>query len=299
LRRTRQSRFRGIIPLDLPPDTVARSLWIGLPGTQTNRAGNHRVGLAEVRIYGVPNLPYGRRRWSGPTREVTNNLASFKPSYMLRLDSSVAPAATRTTTSTPRKPRPPSAPSMATGKSTSAATRALYGVRAIGASGIGSRLTNAIVRLYDGAHESVFARRLTGKPIPLTWICTGPCSRAMSASGSKTSDAPIPVGASSSTSAFARSRFSASHERHRVVSFAASAGRVQTGEEVTLSWAVEDVRRVEILPGLGSVGARTAANGAGSVSLKLTKLHRVHSRGFRTPPACSRGRLACRWTTPR
>ena len=36
------------------------------------------------------------------------------------------------------------------------ATYALYGVRTIAASGIGYRLTNTIVRLYDAAHESVY-----------------------------------------------------------------------------------------------------------------------------------------------
>jgi len=35
------------------------------------------------------------------------------------------------------------------------ATCALYGLRAIAASGIGYRLTNATVRLYDAAHESI------------------------------------------------------------------------------------------------------------------------------------------------
>ena len=49
----------GTLSVAFPSGTKARSLWIGLPGTQTNGAGNCRVGLAEVRLIGVPNIPYG------------------------------------------------------------------------------------------------------------------------------------------------------------------------------------------------------------------------------------------------
>jgi len=49
----------ALAAIPLPPGTVARSLWIGLPGAQTNGAGNCRVGLCEVRAFGLPDIPYG------------------------------------------------------------------------------------------------------------------------------------------------------------------------------------------------------------------------------------------------
>jgi len=46
-----------VVPL--PDGLLARSIWIGLPGSQTNGAGNFRVGFSEVRLFGVLDLPYG------------------------------------------------------------------------------------------------------------------------------------------------------------------------------------------------------------------------------------------------
>jgi hypothetical protein len=52
------------------------------------------------------------------------------------------------------------------------ATHALYGLRIIAASGIGYRLTNAIVRLYDEAHDSVHAQKLPAARTCSTSIST-------------------------------------------------------------------------------------------------------------------------------
>jgi len=50
-----------------PAGLRARSLWIGLSGSQTNGGGNHRVGLAEVRLYGDLAIPYGPPFWAAST----------------------------------------------------------------------------------------------------------------------------------------------------------------------------------------------------------------------------------------
>jgi hypothetical protein len=47
----------GQLTFTLPEGTVARSLRIGLAGSETNGAGNYRVGMAEVRAFGTPDLP--------------------------------------------------------------------------------------------------------------------------------------------------------------------------------------------------------------------------------------------------
>ena len=66
----------GLIVLTLPPDTLARSLWIGLPESATNGAGNHRVGLTEVRLFGVVNIPYG----PAPVTQQTNAVQVWQSS---------------------------------------------------------------------------------------------------------------------------------------------------------------------------------------------------------------------------
>ena len=55
-----------------------------------------------------------------------------------------------------------------------------------------------------------------------------------------------------------------------ILSFTASTNQINAGESVTLSWNVQDVRRVEIRPALGSVGAYTATNGVGSMTVTVT-----------------------------
>ena len=54
-----------------------------------------------------------------------------------------------------------------------------------------------------------------------------------------------------------------------ILSFTASTNQVASGQNVTLSWAVDDVRRVEIHPGIGSVGAFTSSHGLGSVTVPV------------------------------
>src|SRR6266487_4294457 len=55
----------------LPAGLRARSLWIGLSGSQTNGGGNHRVGLAEVRLFGDLTMPYGPEPVVAPTNAVS------------------------------------------------------------------------------------------------------------------------------------------------------------------------------------------------------------------------------------
>ncbi len=66
----------GLVVIDLPAGLMARSLWIGLPGLDTNAAGNRRVGLTEVRLFGTPDLPYG----PGPVTLQTNRVNVWQSS---------------------------------------------------------------------------------------------------------------------------------------------------------------------------------------------------------------------------
>lgn len=257
----------GIAVINVPVDLSARSLWIGLTGTQTNGAGNYRVGLAEVRLFGALNIPYGP-----PSASVaTNNLASFKPCSMLRLDTTV-PVATRANDnnfSTETKTTQRTVDGY--WEVDLGATYALYGVRSVAASGISFRLTNAIVRLYDAAHESIFAKRITGTPDTFDTDLNGPVFARYVRVGLEDKQRTDPAGGIEFYIGFREVEvFGRPTNEVGILSFTASTNQVTTGQSVTLSWAVEDVRRVEIYPTLGSVGGYTTTNGMGSITVTPT-----------------------------
>jgi hypothetical protein len=150
-------------------------------------------------------------------------------------------------------------------------TFALYGVRAIAASGIGYRLTNAVVRLYDGSHESVYAQKLTGTPDTFDLDLRGPVFARYVRVGLEDKQRTDPSGGIEFYIGFREVEvFGRPTNRIGVVSFDCSTNRVAPGEPVTLSWAVDDVQRVELHPGIGSVGAFTAPGGTGRIDLTVT-----------------------------
>ena len=259
----------GTEVIGVPAGVRARSIWIGLLGTDANGAGNHRVGLAEVRAFGVPDNPFGPP--PGAVTNVTKNLASFKPSYMLRLASSVPAASNANDDNYATQTRTTTATVDGYWETDLGATYALYGVRAIAASGISYRLTNAIVRLYDAAHESVFARKLTGKPDRFDMDLNGPVFARYVRVGLEDKQRTDPAGGIEFYIGFREVEvFGRATNDVGILSFNASSQHVQPRQDVTLSWEVEDVRRVEIHPFIGSVGAFTASNGVGSITVRMT-----------------------------
>ena len=98
------------------------------------------------------------------TAPITNNLASFKPSYMVRLTPDILPASNANDDDYSTETKTTTATVDGYWEVDLGATFALYGVRTIGASGIGSRLTYATARFYDEGHNSVYAKRLSGTP---------------------------------------------------------------------------------------------------------------------------------------
>jgi hypothetical protein len=405
----------GLVALNLPAGIVARSLWIGLPGTQANAAGNYRVGLAEVRLFGLPNIPYGpapiapatntvavwqsseyggypagnavdsntgnfthtadlvnsywmadlgrvvpidrveivnrssccanrlsglvlrifdgssnsiasavltnpglggtwtympvagtQGRWvrvglengqvngggnyyvtlaearvfSGTTNvlslssspvPVINNLASFKPSYMLRLDETVPVAGNANDDNYSTETKTTLRTVDGYWEVDLGNTYALYGVRAIAAGGIGYRLTNTVARLYDAAHESVHAQKVTGVPDAFDVDLHGPVFARYVRIGLEDKQRTDPAGGIEFYIGFREVEvFGRPTNNVGVLSFAASTSQVQSGQQITLTWAVDDVRRVEIHPSIGSVGAYTAANGVGNLTVTVT-----------------------------
>jgi len=251
------------------PAASVRGRWIriGLEDGRTNGDGNYYVTLAEARVFsgGVNVLDL-----SGQAAPVTPNLASFKPSCMLRLTESVPPAAkandddyateTKTTTRTVDGYWEVDLEN----------TYALYGVRIIAAAGIGQRLTSAVVRLYDETHESVHAQQITGTPDVFDVDLNGPVVARYVRVGLEDKTRTDPAGGIEFYIGFREVEvFGRPANQVGVLAFTASADQIRAGGNVALSWIVDDVRRVEIHPAIGSVGAYTAASGAGSLTTAL------------------------------
>ena len=246
--------------------TPGRWIRVGLENGQTNGGGNYYVTLAEARAYsGATNVLVVSSSASVP---VTNNLASFKTSYMVRLSSSVPGATNANDDSYSTETKTTTQTVDGYWEVDLGATYALYGVRSIAANGISYKLTNTICRLFDAAHESVFAKKLTGTPDVFDTDLNGPVFARYVRVGLEDKQRTDPAGGFEWYIGFREVEvFGRATNAVGVLSFTASTNQVSAGQPVTLSWSVEDVRRVEIHPALGSVGASTASNGVGNLTL--------------------------------
>ena len=252
-----------------PGGTAGRYIKIGLENNQLNGGGNNYVTVAEVRAYsGTTNLLAATS--SAPVA-VTNNLASFKRSYMVRLDQSIPAASNANDDNYSTETKTTTLTVDGYWEVDLGATYALYGVRTIGASGIGYRMTNTICRLFDEAHDSVYARKLVGGPEVFDTDLNGPVFARYVRIGLEDKQRTDPAGGLDWYIGMREVEvFGRPTNNVGILSFAASTNRVAAGENVTLTWAVNEVRRVEIRPAIGSVGAYTTTNGIGSLTVTMT-----------------------------
>ena len=250
--------------------TLGRWLRVGLENGQTNGGGNYYVSLAEARVFsGGTNVLVLSPSVAAP---VTNNLASFQRSYMVRLSQSIPAASNANDDSYTTETKTTTQTVDGYWEVDLGATYALYGVRTIGASGITYRLTNTICRLYDEAHDSVFARKLTGTPDVFDTDVNGPVFARYVRVGLEDKQRTDPAGGLEWYIGMREVEvFGRPTNQVGVLSFSAATNRVASGQPVALAWAVADVQRVEIHPALGSVGAFTAASGDGTVLVTPTK----------------------------
>ncbi len=260
----------GTVTLNPPANTTGRWLRVGLENNQQNAGANYYISLAEVRLFsGTTNV----LTTPAAPGAVTNNLASFKPSYMVRLTTNVPPAANANDDNFSTETKTTTATVDGYWETDLGATYALYGVRSIAAIGIGTKLTNCFVRLYNEAHDSVFAERIAGTPDTFDTDIEGPVFARYVRIGLEDKERTDPAGGIEWYIGFREVEvFGRPTNSIGVLAFSASTNQVAPGGSVTLSWNVEDVRRVEIHPGPGSVGANTAANGAGSLTVTVTNI---------------------------
>ncbi|MFM7100872.1 MAG: lamin tail domain-containing protein, partial [Verrucomicrobiota bacterium] len=253
--------------IDLPAPIPARTVWIGLPGDRTNGRGTREVALAEVRVLGIPDLPFGPPPPAAGVpldrMVVSNHLASFRRSTMLRLTDSLPPASRANDDRASTEARTTERTVDGYWEVDLGGTFALYGVRTIAAQGIGARLTNATVRLFDERHDSVYARRITGRPDTFDTDFGGPVLARYVRVGLEDKRRTDPAGGIEWYLGFREvAVFGRPTPEVGILHFQADPPEAGSPDR-TLSWQVEDVLRLELHPGAGSVGAFTAADGRG------------------------------------
>ncbi|MEP4077974.1 lamin tail domain-containing protein [Haloferula sp.] len=255
--------------INLPVGTTARMLRIGLSGSEVNGAGNQRVGLAEVRLFGTPDIPYT------PTPDVvdpTANLASSKRTFMLRISDADEPSSNVNDGDYGTEARTSANAFDGYWEVDLGATYALYGIRAVVPSDLAERIPYTIVRLFDEEHDSVHYQKVTGSGDVFDIDLNGPHFARYVRIGLEDKTRPNETGTANryeigfnEVEVFGRPASEVG-----VLSFNTSDTSVSSGQNVTLDWSLEDVNRVEIYPAIGSVGAETATNGLGSISQTVT-----------------------------
>jgi len=261
----------GTWTVDLPAGVSARTVWIGLPGDRTNGRGTRQVSLAEVRVSGVPDIPFGPPPPVTGTpidrMVVSNNLASFKRSTMLRLTDGLAPASRANDDKAATETKTTERTVDGYWEVDLGRTFALHGVRTIAATGIGGRLTNATVRLFDERHDSVFSRRISGRPDTFDTDFGGPVFARYVRVGLEDKRRTDPGGGIEWYIGFREvAVFGRPTNEVGILQFEANPAATGSAE-ATLSWQVEDVLRLELHPGVGSVGSLTSADGKGLIGL--------------------------------
>jgi hypothetical protein len=235
---------------DAPAGTRGRHVWIGLEGGAANGGGDRVVSLAEVTVLTAPNLALNRE------------------AYMVRYQDSLPPASNANDGNYASETRTTEASVDAYWEVDLGATQALDSVRVVAATGFGARLSHATVRLFDAAHDAVFAQHLAGNGPTFDVDVAGPVLARYVRVGFENKERSHASGGIEwylglkEVQAFGRPA-----DTVGLRSFAASRERVAAGESTTLTWQVEGLESLVLHPSMGSVGAHTHADGTGALTL--------------------------------
>jgi hypothetical protein len=252
-----------------PPDgTYGRYVKVGLENGDKNGKGDTAIQLAEVKIWSDGYNVISASSTTAPT--AMDNLATSKRCYMLRLHDGLEPA-------TNVNDGDMNTEAVTTTQTVDGywevdlgETYALYGVRAVSAVDVGDRLTNTICRLFDENHDSVLEKPVTGSAPAFDVDLDGPVYARYVRIGleDKTRTDGTPGGYIGFREVEV---FGVDADQVGIVSFTASDTTVSAGGNVTLDWSVEEVKRAEIYPSIGSVGSNTGTNGIGTRVQNMTE----------------------------
>lgn len=146
---------------------------------------------------------------------------------------------------------------------------AIYHVQVDAADGFGDRMTHATVRLFDNDHESVYSRELDDLGTPVFYVdCRGPRRARYVRVGFEHKERSSPTGGIEWYLGLKEVMvIGRPASEVGLLSFEASTNRAQAGAAVTLTWRIEDVRKMHLYPGVGALDVMTDANGAGSITV--------------------------------
>ncbi len=233
-----------------PAGTRARQIRIGLEDGRTNGAGDYRVALAEVNVLTGENLALGRE------------------AYAVRfLDSQAAARVANDGDYTTEF--------KSTDKTVDAywevdlgEERAVSSVRVIAATGFTARLARGTVRLFDGGHRSVYARRLQGSVPTFDVEVAGPRRARYVRVGFENKERSDPAGGIEWYLGLKEVEvYGQPADGIGLLEFGASTNGIEGGGTATLFWREAGLDRLELWPGFGSVGAWTGLDGVGSVGV--------------------------------
>ena len=243
------------VTFDPPPGTNGRYIRIGLEGGQRNGGGGYEVTLAEVRVIE-----------EGASVGGTPSLATGKPSYMVRLQDTLPPAANANDGNFSTSTQTTSHSVDAYWEVDLGQEYALYQVTTTAAAGLSFNLNKTTTRLYDTDHGSVFARKNTSANEVFETLTDGPRKARYVRVGLENKVRTTTDGNVGWYLGWKEVEvFGKPLSEVGILTYSAAVTNLLSGQSSALSWTVTDVREVHLEPGIGSVGASTATNGVGSL----------------------------------
>lgn len=243
----------GTWGFDIPAGTAdARYVRIGLENGALNGYGDRVVSLAGVSVFTGTNYALGT------------------PSYMVRLNDSLP------------SPSLANDGNHATFTESTTATvdyywetdlgqeRALHSIRVVAFDNADHqrRLAKATVRLFDENHESIFSQKLSGTSAVFDIALPGPLAARYVRVGLENKERTSATGG---TEWWIRLRevqaFGLPLGDTGLATFTATPAQITGGQSSTLSWQESDLHELVLHPAIGSVGAQTTPQGAGSLAV--------------------------------
>ncbi|MFP6907079.1 MAG: CotH kinase family protein, partial [Verrucomicrobiota bacterium] len=244
--------FHAIFPSLLE----VKRVWIGLENGDKNDDNRYIVTIAELRLYEefIPPPPPAGPNW-----------ALNQPSYMVRLQDSLPPAAhandgdyitaTQTTIATVDGYWEVDLGQLV----------AVDHVRAFAASCCSDKVGYATLRLFDTRHDSVFSMpmpvgmlgqydMILSEPVCARYVRIGLENKVRTNPRWQIGFAEVEV-------------YGRPPEQVGFLDFSASATDVSPGQAVDLAWAIERIDEVWIFPDVGNIDAQTDTNGLGVVTV--------------------------------
>lgn len=235
----------------LPDGTTGRYVRIGLEGGMTNGAGDFIVQLAEVSVL------------------TASNLALNRDAFMVRYLDTLPPATNANDGNLATSAETSSQSVDAYWEVDLGQTYALYGIRTVSGNGFATRVAHCTARLFDQHHESVFSRHFTNSAGTFETDLEGPVLARYVRIGLENKERTA-AGVEWYLNFKEVQVFGRPAADVGLLSIDASSSNTVAGGPVTLSWTAREMLRLDLHPGLESVGASMLTADTGSLIVAPT-----------------------------